>query len=163
MEVWITTRRDEFVQRLQQAHDQLVNSIAEVKGILLYELQNIQQKAQQIKHSASSKFEELQQGVQHAIQSILNSVYLRNELYNVFQHASTDGGKISPTQAATLMAWVEQHSGANITELASNLKTKPTPGYYLVANNSFAYQMNNGTQIAWQRETLMAPDDTRFA
>jgi hypothetical protein len=163
MEIWITTRREEFVQRLQQAHDQLVNSIAEVKGILLYELQSIQQKAQQIKRDASDKLEELQQGVQQAIQSLLNSIYLRNELYNVFQHASADGEKISPAQSAALMAWVEHHSGTSVTELASNLKTEPTPGYYLVANNSFAYRMNNGTQIAWRRDTLMAPDDTRFA
>ncbi|MES1949170.1 hypothetical protein C84B14_17573 [Salinisphaera sp. C84B14] len=97
-----------------------------------------------------------------SLRNLLSANYIVPEMNNVFQHANADGAKMDATQIAAVEDWVRRASGVDTNALRQQLKQEPTPGYKLTRNTSPSYRLKRGVHIAWQRRSLMAPDDTRF-
>lgn len=74
---FIRTEPRQFLNAIRNAHDSLLNSLAEVKGYIVYALKSI-----------GDQFDEWNTEASDAISRILSAAQIKNELHNVYQFTS---------------------------------------------------------------------------
>ncbi|TJZ77540.1 hypothetical protein [Chitiniphilus eburneus] len=134
-----------IVQAVIMSSNPLLNSIAEVKGYLLRQMQNLYRKSPQTRAEVGS-----------AIERLFEAAQLKAECDNIFQHCSDDFGTKSDAVAARQAT--ERIVGAEFIEAVyARVKTEPSPGYQLVFNDSAVYAWQNGIHLAWNDNAWWAP------
>jgi len=148
---FIRTEPRQFLNAVRNAHDSLLNSLAEVKGYIVYALQSI-----------SDQFDELKTEASDAIKRILSAAQIRNELENVYQFTS---GEIAEKGNAGLARNdIGQIVGMDtLAMIESRLRDEPAPGFAFAFNDTPTYMMQQGTNVAWMDPKTIAGDGSQLA
>jgi hypothetical protein len=148
---FIRTEPKKFLDAVRNAHDSLLNSLAEVKGYIIYALKSI-----------GDQFEEWRLEASDAIDRILASAQIKNELNNVYQFTSPEIGEKSEAQLARND--IGQFIGMDqVAMIEGRLRDEPAPGFAFAFNDSPAYMMQQGTNVAWLHPATTAGDGSQLA
>jgi hypothetical protein len=144
---FIRTEPRKFLDAVKNAHDSLLNSLAEVKGYIIYALQGI-----------GDQFEEWRTEVSDSIMHILASAQIRNELDNVYQFTTAQiTEKGSADLARNSIGGVIGMDQLEMIE--ARVRDDPAPGFAFAFNDSPAYAMQDGTNVAWLDPTTTTNSD----
>ncbi|WP_322104446.1 hypothetical protein [Paraburkholderia sp. J41] len=151
---FIRTSPQQFINAVRNAHDSLLNGLAEVKGYLINALQEI-----------GNTFDEWREDAADAISRILASAQIDNELQNIYQFTSPEiGVKTDPQMArASIASFV---GSQQVAMIESRMRSDPAPGYAFAFNDSPVYGMQSGTNVAWLDPKMTTTDgsgDTMLA
>jgi ribosomal protein L32 len=148
---FIRTQPRAFLNAIRNAHDSLLNSLAEVKGYIVYALKSI-----------ADRFDEWRLEATDAISRILAAAQIRNELENVYQFTSSEIAVKGNAQVARNE--IGQVVGTSqLAMVESRMRVDPAPGFGFVFNDSAAYQMQQGTALAWMDPKTTAGDGSQMA
>lgn len=129
----------------------VINSLSQVKGFLLEVLRQTQ-----------ASLLDKQDDLRRAIELLLTPVRMRNELTNVFQFASVEPGVRGDERGAR--EFVDRMIGSTAVAASEDrLRTEPTPGFAIVANNGLAFDLQRGTHVAWNNEAWWDRNPRQFA
>ncbi|GAA3927155.1 hypothetical protein [Luteimonas lutimaris] len=155
---WVKTHALEAIRLIATGLQEAGVLLAEVKGFLLEMLQEAQDSLIRAGQEAMDWFQDLFS----AVQILTDDIYLQNEYENVKQFASQELGEKN-TDTAIAEAFIGSVLGPARVAQLQQLKTEPTPGFYIVPNTSFAYRLQNGTHVAWMESPWWQQSDTRMA
>jgi hypothetical protein len=129
----------------------LLNSLAEVKGYIVYALKAI-----------GDQFEEWRIEASDAIDHILAAAQVRNELDNVYQFTSPEIAEKGDPQVARND--IGRFIGMDqVAMIESRLRDEPAPGFAFAFNDTPTYTMQQGTNVAWLHPTTTAGDGSQLA
>lgn len=136
----------QFIMAIHNAHDSLLNGLAEVKGYLIFALQEL-----------GTTVNEWREDAVEAVKRILASAQIDNELNNIYQFTSPEiGMKSNPQMArADISNFVGEQ---NVAMIESRMRTDPAPGYAFAFNDTPTYGMQSGTNMAWLDPKMMSID-----
>jgi ribosomal protein L32 len=148
---FIRTEPRQFLNAIKNAHDSLLNSLAEVKGYIVYALKAI-----------GDQFEEWRIEASDAIDHILAAAQVRNELDNVYQFTSPEIAEKGDPQVARND--IGRFIGMDqVAMIESRLRDEPAPGFAFAFNDTPTYTMQQGTNVAWLHPTTTAGDGSQLA
>jgi hypothetical protein len=147
---FIRTEPQQFLNAIKNAHDELLNSVAEVKGYIIYALQGL-----------GEQFQQWQSEVSDSISHVLSSAQITNELHNIYQFVSPEVAEKGSAQTAR--SDIASTIGADqLAEIEGRIRDDPAPGFAFAFNDSPAYGMQQGTNVAWLDPTT-TPDGSQMA
>ncbi|WP_269504302.1 hypothetical protein [Burkholderia sp. IMCC1007] len=134
---YIASSPRKFVEAIRNANDTLLNGLAEVKGYIVYALQRI-----------GSNLDDLRREAAEAIERVLLSAQITNELTNVYQYVSPNLAERADATLArnTIGGFIGMDQVAMIER---SKRDEPAPGYRFAFSNTHDYAMQVGTSVAW--------------
>ncbi|CAD6533505.1 MULTISPECIES: hypothetical protein [Paraburkholderia] len=151
LQEFVRTKPRQFIEAIHNANDALLNSLAEVKGYLVYALKAI-----------GDEFEDLRLEAASAISRIIAAAQVKNEVKNVYQSTSPDFSQQGDAQFAR--AEIGRFIGMDqLAMLESQPRDAPAPGFRFAFNDTPRYAMQEGTNVAWLDPTRTAGTDTQIA
>ncbi|KVG68074.1 hypothetical protein WS80_04405 [Burkholderia pseudomultivorans] len=148
---YIASSPRQFIEAIRNANDALLNGLAEVKGYIVYALQRI-----------GNNLEELRRGAADAIERVLLSAQITNELNNIYQYVSPNiavkgDAQLARNEIGGLIGM------SQIAMIESGKRDEPAPGYRFAFSDTHEYAMQVGTSIAWLDSTPTAGGGTMAA
>jgi hypothetical protein len=121
-----------------------------VKGYIIYALQGL-----------GEQFQQWQSEVSDSISHVLSSAQITNELHNIYQFVSPEVAEKGSAQTAR--SDIASTIGADqLAEIEGRIRDAPAPGFAFAFNDSPAYGMQQGTNVAWLDPTT-TPDGSQMA
>jgi hypothetical protein len=151
LQEFVRTKPKQFIEAIHNANDSLLNSLAEVKGYLIYALKSI-----------GDSFDELRTEAASAISRVIAAAQVKNEVKNVYQSTSPDFSQQG--DAAYARTEIGKFIGMDqLAMLEDRPRDAPAPGFRFAFNDTPAYAMQEGTNVAWLNPTQTAGSDTQMA
>ncbi|MCA3784841.1 hypothetical protein [Burkholderia sp.] len=148
---YIASSPRQFVEAIKNANDTLLNGLAEVKGYIVYALQRI-----------GNNLDDLRRDAADAIERVLLSAQISNELSNVYQNVSPNICERGDAQLAR-NAIGNLIGMGQVATIEGGKRKEPAPGYRFEFSNTHEYAMQVGTNVAWLDSAPMAGSGTMAA
>lgn len=126
------------LERIAEADDVLLETLAETKGYLLQLLDNARQ---QVDDSLEL--------IRRAAGRLFSAAQTRQEIHNIYQFTNARiAEKNVNTTAARLLA-ANLVGDGQLAAIESTVRAEPAPGYRLAFNDTFQYRLQRGVHVAW--------------